>query len=197
MGSVVNMLKKVGLSSRLVSTVNDLDLATKIILPGVGAFDSCMNALNKSGLREKMVQKVQNKEATLLGICVGYQMLTTGSEEGREPGLSLLPAKTVKFVDPAKKFKIPHMGWNEIVPVVKHPLTKFFEPGADNRAYFVHSYCVQPYDQTNVILTTNYIHDFAAAMAKDNVMGVQFHPEKSHRYGMNLFRAFAEMQSQS
>lgn len=194
LGSVKNMFKKIGIEARYANTAADLDQATKLVLPGVGAFDSCMSALNASGMLESLTEKILVQKRPLLGICVGYQMLTKKSEEGQLPGLGWLDAETIKFRDDSLKMKIPHMGWNYIQPTQEHYLTLKYQHERA-RAYFVHSYYVRADQAQDVILETDYIQNFASGMAKKNIMGVQFHPEKSHRFGMQLFKSFAEMPS--
>lgn len=193
LGSVRNMFRKIGVDTEFATNSEQILKAKKIILPGVGAFDSCMRALTSSGMLEALTEQVILKNTPILGICVGYQMLTKKSEEGVLPGLGWLDAETVKFVDMNNKLKIPHMGWNYISPETEHPLNKVFMEGREKpRAYFVHSYYVKPVVEQDVILSTNYIHKFASGMAKNNIMGVQFHPEKSHKYGMQLFKSFSD-----
>lgn len=193
LGSVQNMLKKIGAEVRFATNANDIYAAKKLILPGVGAFDSCMQALNSSDMLPALKEQVINNKIPLLGICVGYQMLTKRSEEGSLSGLGWLEAETLKFRDESMKMKIPHMGWNYIKPSGDHPLTKEFTD--KSRAYFVHSYYVRAEQQKDVLLETEYIHTFASGMACKNIMGVQFHPEKSHKFGMQLFKSYVEFLS--
>lgn len=195
LGSVKNMLKKIGVEAQYAMTEKDIFAAKKLILPGVGAFDSCMQALNASGMLEAIKKQVLVNKIPLLGICVGYQMLTQKSEEGHLSGLGWLKAETVKFQDDSRQMKIPHMGWNYIKPVGNHPLIEVYtKQSPPSRAYFVHSYYVKAQDKKDVILETEYIQIFASGMAHENIMGVQFHPEKSHKFGMQLFRSFVELQ---
>lgn len=191
LGSVKNMFKKIGVEAQMATTSEDIFKADRLVLPGVGAFDSCVSALAASGMLNSISEVVLQKKTPILGICVGYQMLTKSSEEGNLQGLGWLNAETLKFQDESLKMKIPHMGWNYILPQSEHPLNKYYQEGKA-RAYFVHSYYVKAYEDKDVILKTDYIHQFASGMAKENIMGVQFHPEKSHRFGMELFKAFME-----
>ena len=195
LGSVLNMLKRIGVKAELATTSQQIINADKVILPGVGAFDSCMLALKESGMLPAIEQHAVHLKKPLLGICVGYQMLTKSSEEGLQQGLGWLDATTVKFDDTKPKFKVPHMGWNYLKPMQDHDLARPFslEQGSLARAYFVHSFYVKPNTQTDVLFETEYINSFASGMAHKNIMGVQFHPEKSHKYGMQLFKAFSEI----
>lgn len=194
LGSVLNMFKKIGVEAQLVETAEQIEKAKKLVLPGVGAFDSCMEALERSNMLEAIQKRVLNDKIPLLGICVGYQMLTRSSEEGTKKGLGWLNADTVKFRDETKQHKIPHMGWNYLNASNEHLLVSSLPlVNPKPKAYFVHSYYVKADNNSDVILSTNYIQDFASGMAKENIMGVQFHPEKSHKYGMQLFKSFAEI----
>lgn len=195
LGSVKNMFKKVGVEAHYATSVEHIMQATKLVLPGVGAFDSCMSALNNSGMLASIEKQVLEKKIPLLGICVGYQMLTKSSEEGALKGLGWFDAETVKFQSLQGKYKVPHMGWNYIEPTGNHVMTRdFIQTESKAKAYFVHSYYVKPVKSEDMILKTNYIQDFASGMAKENIVGVQFHPEKSHRFGMSLFKSFSEFE---
>jgi imidazole glycerol-phosphate synthase subunit HisH len=192
LASVKNMLKKAGYESELVSDAEAIERATKIILPGIGAFDHCMTEFNNSGLREAVTQKTLKDKTPLLGICVGLQMLMENSEEGVEPGLGWIAGKTVKFKkEKLGDLKIPHMGWTSVQIAKKTALTEGL--GDQPRFYFVHSYYVQPDDKTDEMLTAHYGYDFTAAVNRDNIYGAQFHPEKSHKYGMKILENFARL----
>jgi len=192
LASVKNMLKKAGYESVLVSDAEAIERATKIILPGIGAFDHCMTEFNNSGLREAVTQKTLKDKTPLLGICVGLQMLMENSEEGVEPGLGWIAGKTVKFKkEKLGDLKIPHMGWTSVQIAKKTALTEGL--GDQPRFYFVHSYYVQPDDKTDEMLTAHYGYDFTAAVNRDNIYGAQFHPEKSHKYGMKILENFARL----
>jgi glutamine amidotransferase len=192
LASVKNMLKKAGYESELVSNAEAIERATKIILPGIGAFDHCMTEFNNSGLREAVTQKTLKDKTPLLGICVGLQMLMENSEEGVEPGLGWIAGKTVKFKkEKLGDLKIPHMGWTSVQIAKKTALTEGL--GDQPRFYFVHSYYVQPDDKTDEMLTAHYGYEFTAAVNRDNIYGAQFHPEKSHKYGMKILENFARL----
>ncbi|TDH23366.1 imidazole glycerol phosphate synthase subunit HisH [Segetibacter sp. 3557_3] len=189
--SIQNMLKKVGIDSQVSGSVADLENAGKIILAGVGAFDTCMQNLQRSGLRDVLDSKVIKEKTPVLGICVGMQMLTHKSEEGTSPGLGWINGQVVKF-NPAKMVvpeKVPHMGWSEVEKATDSTLLK--DLPTEPRFYFAHSYHAEIEDPSDVMLWTEYGYRFAAAVARENIFGVQFHPEKSHRYGMQLLRNFA------
>jgi imidazole glycerol-phosphate synthase subunit HisH len=188
LGSIGNMLKRVGVASTISNDVGCIRDAQKLILPGVGAFDAAMSRLNSSGLRDVLEEKALVDRVPTLGICLGMQLLTRGSEEGTLPGLGWIPAATHRFPD-QPGLKIPHMGWNLVTPSSPSPLTEGFPN--ETRFYFVHSYYVRADDPLNSILKTTHGLEFDAAIHKDNVFGAQFHPEKSHRFGMRLLQNFA------
>lgn len=190
-GSVVNMLKRIGQEVILTSSVAEIEKAEKLILPGVGSFDNGMENLHKYGLIEVLNEKVQQQGTPILGICLGIQLFMESSDEGDLPGLGWISGRAVRFdaVTLGDALRIPHMGWNYIKPAKPHYLTADLE--ADARFYFVHSYYVRCNNQEDVLTTTSYGMDFVSAVAKDSIIGVQFHPEKSLRWGMNVFRRFA------
>ena len=190
-GSIENMLKKAG--ERDVVFAHDasvLRTADRLILPGVGAFDAGINMLNQSGMREELDIQVLEQNKPILGICLGMQMLGMGSEEGKLPGLGYVNFNCKKFSFPKEyNLKIPHMGWDYIEIVKKNDvlINDFSER---MKFYFVHSFYALCERSDDVLMTCNYGFDFAAAVAKGNVYGVQFHPEKSHRFGMKLLENF-------
>lgn len=190
LGSICNMFKRIGVAASVTSDANQLAQATKILLPGVGAFDSAMQRINDSGLREVLDQKALHDRVPVLGICLGMQLLTRGSEEGKLPGLGWISATTRRF--PSKPgLKVPHMGWNLVAPTRPSALTD--DLPAESRFYFVHSYCVQADEPADAVLRAHYGIDFDAALSHGNIHGAQFHPEKSHRFGMKLLANFARM----
>ncbi len=192
-GSVLNMLKKVGAEAKLSQCPEDLLLADKLVLPGVGAFDNGMANLQRLGYLPIMNQCVLEDKRPILGICLGMQLFTRRSAEGLEQGLGWLDADTVRFrFNPEHShLKIPHMGWNE---VNFRPGSSFFDISNEEqqRFYFVHSYHIVCDKDENVLATTNYGYEFSSVVHKDNIIGTQFHPEKSHRFGMALLRRFVE-----
>lgn len=195
LGSVMNMLKRVGLEAELVSEASHLKNFQRFILPGVGHFDACAKAFKASGLLSELENQVLVLKKPILGICVGFHLLTASSEEGRESGLGWLDAKTLKFKDKTQAFKIPHMGWNTVDLknenfFNRNQFAELIEP----RFYFVHSYYVSANNQSDVVFEAHYINPFAAAMKSNNIVGIQFHPEKSHRFGMAVFKQFSQME---
>lgn len=192
LGSIANMLKKVGTEAVVSSEATVIDQADKLILPGVGAFDYGMTNLAKRGLLPLLSAKVLQEKTPILGLCLGMQLLTRRSEEGQLPGPGRLDAETVRFrFDPVHAhLKIPHMGWNTVQLCQPHPI--FAEMDGEIRFYFVHSYHVICAAPQTVIAQTNYDYDFPSVVAKENIIGLQFHPEKSHKFGMRLLRNFAE-----
>ncbi len=192
LASIKNMLKKAGFEAVLATEKNEIEKASKIILPGIGAFDHCMSEFNKSGLRELVTKKVLGEKTPVLGICVGLQMLMESSEEGVEPGLGWIKGKTIKFKkETLGDLKIPHMGWTNVQIVKDTLLTQ--QLGDEPRFYFVHSYYVQPEEQSDIMLTATYGYEFTAAINHENIFGAQFHPEKSHKYGMKILENFGSL----
>lgn len=190
LGSIQNMLKVVGEKSVIANDLDKLEKCDKYILPGVGAFDAGMQQLNESGLRDFIFQKVTNEKKPILGICLGMQLLGRKSEEGKLPGLGLIPFDNIRFRFKDTKIKIPHMGWDVVDFKRSHPLIDSLK--RTQRYYFVHSYHALCDLEENVLMTCDYGYEFAAAVVKDNIMGVQFHPEKSHDFGMALLENFVK-----
>jgi len=190
LGSIRNMLKKIGADSEITAEPARIAAATKLVLPGVGAFDAGMENLDKSGLVPLLNERVRRDEVPVLGICLGMQLMTHSSSEGERPGLGWVDAKAVRFVPADATLKVPHMGWNIAQPVRDDALLEGLP--RESRFYFVHSYYVACERREDVLLTTFYGADFDSGFRRGNVWGVQFHPEKSHRFGMHLLRNFAE-----
>ena len=189
-GSMLNMMKKLGIDAEAVSTPDEVSRATKIILPGVGAFDHGMATLSDLGLAEPIKNRVR-QGVPLLGVCLGMQMLGAGSEEGQVAGLGLIEGRCVRFHPDAQNgIRIPHMGWNELVPRKQSSLLEGLDKA---RFYFVHSYYFVCDHGGDELASSRYGIDFTAAVHRDNVWGVQFHPEKSHRFGMMLLKNFAAL----
>jgi len=187
--SIQKMLKKIGYDSELTNNRETILNSQKIILPGVGAFDYGMKNLKDQDLIQVLRYKAIEEKTPLLGICLGMQLLGKSSEEGEEEGLSLIDFNTIKFKFDNLKLKIPHMGWNYIEYNSDSKLFK--DMYEETRYYFVHSYYVENND-SYTIARANYGFDFSAAVRKDNILGVQFHPEKSHKFGMKLLQNFVE-----
>lgn len=189
--SVQNMLRKIGVDSYVSHSPKEIADAQKLILPGVGSFDPGMAQLENSGLVPVLNELILEKKRPILGICLGMQLMTKGSEEGNNPGLGWIDAETLRFnFDPSHRIRIPHMGWN--VTMVKKPNILFDAHATEERFYFVHSYHVACNDKRDILTETTYGIEFASSFQKDNIVGVQFHPEKSHRFGYQLLKRFAE-----
>jgi glutamine amidotransferase len=196
LGSVLNMLKKVGATNiKLSNKESDILSADKIILPGVGAFDHGMRKLRENGIDEILRQVALEQTAEVMGICLGMQLLTEGSEEGKLPGLGLISGVAKKFdKERYKHLKIPHMGWNIVNPKKKHYILENLPQ--ESRYYFVHSYYVSCNDSDDILMTTQYGNEFVSSFQKNNIIGCQFHPEKSHRFGIQLFSNFVHQSEQ-
>lgn len=189
LGSVMNMLKRVGAEARLVSAPDEILASDRLLLPGIGAFDTGMGLLHEKGL----VSAIKDFAASgkpVLGICLGMQLLLDGSEEGSEPGLGLIPGTSIRFPD-QPDLRVPHMGWNIMQPVRDDALVAGLEP--ESRFYFVHSFKVVPRRELDVLGTTSYGGTFASMIRSKNVMGAQYHPEKSHDFGKRILKNFAEL----
>lgn len=194
LGSIMNMLKKVGARAIRSSSASDVEKAGKLILPGVGAFDAGMRSLSDLGLVPVLNRRVIEGKTPILGICLGMQLLARGSEEGQLPGLGWVDADVLKFRFDGihdKGLKIPHMGWNTVEVTAESRL--FDDMGPDPRFYFVHSYHVRCNNEENVLARTFYGYEFVSAVTRDNIAGVQFHPEKSHKFGMRLLGNFVRL----
>lgn len=191
LGSMRNMLKKVGCKAEYSSDPEIIKNASKLIFPGVGSFDSAMEKLKNSGLIPVLENKVLQQKTPILGVCLGMQLLTKSSEEGQISGLGWVDAETKKFQPSDKSLKIPHMGWNQVTPQSNSIMTKGLDK--NSRFYFVHSYYVECENKQNVLFESTYGHHFASGIVLDNIYGVQFHPEKSHKFGMQLMSNFLEL----
>jgi len=193
LGSIYNMLRKISVKSLITSSIEEIEKANKLILPGVGAYDNGMINLERLGLIPVLNHKVNGQHTPILAICLGMQLIAKRSEEGELNGLGWIDAEAVRFrFDLSNKdLKIPHMGWNTINAFQNSPIFQDLYP--DTRFYFVHSYHVKCNDESNVISHTHYGFDFTSAVQKYNIYGVQFHPEKSHKFGMKLLANFAEI----
>ncbi|MBL7889954.1 MAG: imidazole glycerol phosphate synthase subunit HisH [Bacteroidia bacterium] len=191
-GSIKNMLKKVGAKSQITGDLNEIEKADKLILPGVGSFDFGMTQLKNNNLTSILNQKVLVEKKPILGICLGMQLLTKGSEEGKEAGLGWINATTLKFkFEDDINLKVPHMGWNNIE--IKKDSRLLRDLPIPSKFYFVHSYYVKCEDASNSILSSTYGHEFTCGIEKENILGVQFHPEKSHKFGMRILKNFSEL----
>jgi imidazole glycerol-phosphate synthase subunit HisH len=194
--SVANMLRKVGGNCQIRNDAESILAAEKVILPGVGAFDAAMDALRNLQLIESLDDAALVRKVPILGICLGMQLLANSSDEGKELGLGWIGGHVSKFSNlrdnSGVKLVIPHMGWNELNPTRSYPLLQGLEKSS--RFYFVHSYHFEAESPEAELATSIYGDKFTSAVQQENVMGVQFHPEKSHKYGMQLLRNFLNLQ---
>ena len=188
--SIYNMLKKIGVVSKITSNVNEIKNAEKYILPGVGSFDHGITKLRSSPFFDILVEEILINKKHILGICLGMQLLTNSSEEGSEKGLCWIDADTIKFKFNKNSQSIPQIGWNQISLKKNDPILKNLN---ENKFYFLHSYHVVCNNNDNIIATTNYFGNFISCISHKNIHGVQFHPEKSHKYGLQLFKNFSEI----
>jgi len=191
--SILNMIHRVGGDAVISSDTQKILEANALILPGVGAFDNAMQKLNESGLVGVIRQRVQEDNVPFMGICLGMQLLFESSEEGALPGLGLVSGEIKKFAfhkAGQESLKIPHMGWNVVQPVAGTRMFNGFD--RDPRFYFVHSYHAVCADSNDVAATCEYGYPFTCAVQKDNIFAAQFHPEKSHKFGMQIFKNFLE-----
>ena len=184
-GSVINMYRRLGMEAVRITTAAEVGAAERLVLPGIGAFDHCMRRLREAGLERPLLAAVA-RGVPLLGICVGMQMLLDGSDEGVEPGLGLVRGRALRV--PAGVLKVPHMGWNSVRWLADDALNESLRGEA--RFYFVHSYHAVCEDPASVLGTTVYGGEFASVIRAGRVYGVQFHPEKSHRFGLALLGNF-------
>ena len=189
----VNVYKRLNIKTKIAQNANDLNDAIKIILPGVGSFDHAITLLNKSGMRSELERQVLENGIPVVGICLGMQIMANVSEEGKLPGLGWVDGEVKIFNSKSIPYKTryPHMGWNSIHPVKKSKILSGL--GDESRFYFLHSYYFVCEDQANVLTSTNYGITYTSAINRDNVFGVQFHPEKSHYNGIQLLKNFASM----
>lgn len=190
LGSIQNMLKVIGEKSIISADIKALNTCDRYILPGVGAFDAGMTRLQESGLVDFIKNKVLEEKSPILGICLGMQLLGRKSEEGSLPGLGLITFDNIRFRLEDSNLRVPHMGWDIVEFKQSNPLLKNLQ--GTQRYYFVHSYHALCDSKDNILMTCDYGYEFAAAVVKDNIMGVQFHPEKSHDFGMALLNNFVK-----
>jgi imidazole glycerol-phosphate synthase subunit HisH len=189
----INVYKKLNRPARLIRSASDLDSVDRMILPGVGAFDYAMKRLDESGMRSVLDEVVGRRNIPVLGVCVGMQMLAQSSQEGRRPGLGWIDGRVIRF-EPSytgRAIQIPHMGWNDVKPTMDCRL--FHQIEKDARFYFLHSYYFECQRSEDVIAVTDYGVPFVSAVHSGNFYGVQFHPEKSHQWGIQLLSNFADL----
>lgn len=188
-----NIYASLDIAHRIVTQPADLQGITRAILPGVGAFDQAMQRLQRSGMRERLDELVLQRGLPVLGVCVGMQILAARSDEGHEAGLGWIDADVVRFRAPSDNppLRVPHMGWNTVE--VRRGGGLFAQLDVGSEFYFLHSYLVRCGREDDVVALTSYGTQFACALSHGNIHGVQFHPEKSHQYGIQLLRNFAEL----
>lgn len=189
----MTMFKRLGIDAARARTADELAGATRLILPGVGAFDTAMTLLERSGMRQRLDEMVLDQQVPVLGICVGMQMLASGSDEGELPGLGWVPGRVKSFSaqPPCRDLPMPHMGWNDLQVKAGHKLFTGFEP--EPRFYFLHSFYFDAEDKAHVAATAEYGMNFDCIVSKGHIHGVQCHPEKSHHFGAQLLKNFAEL----
>ncbi len=188
----LNIYKQLNIPATTAKTIKELGNATKLILPGVGHFDYAMERFNNSGMFETVNKMVLEEKIPIVGVCVGMQMMAKGSDEGELSGLGWIDAYVHKFHSSqvSAKLPLPHMGWNDIEIIRENPLLKNLE--ANPRYYFLHSYYFKCSNQEDIIAETDYGIKFTSAIKHQNIFGAQFHPEKSHHFGTQLLKNFAE-----
>lgn len=189
----VNVYRKLHIDVKVVNRPSDLVGSSKLILPGVGAFDHAMQSFNDSGMRKDVERMVLDEHVPVLGICVGMQMLSNSSTEGSKAGLGWIDGKVLSFTEvlDSDGLPTPHMGWNDVSPCKGTPLFAGLEN--DSRFYFLHSYFFECKNVEQSIATSSYGVNFSCAINSNNVYGVQFHPEKSHHFGWQLLKNFSDL----
>jgi len=192
LNSILNMLKNIGTKAAISSNISDIEKAKKLILPGVGAFDNGMKNLQDLGFISILNEKVIKNKTPILGICLGMQLFTKKSEEGKRRGLGWIDADTIRFRFDQKQtgLKIPHMRWNSLNIQKKSPLYNDFYQ--ESRFYFVHSYHINCNNEEDILTKTYYGYNFVSSIQRDNIIGVQFHPEKSLKFGMKFLENYVK-----
>lgn len=186
-----NIYRRLNIDVAIVEDAGGISAAERLVLPGVGAFDWAMARLNASGLRDALDEAVLGRGVPVIGVCVGMQMMANASDEGQLPGLGWIDAHVARFdLAKAQRYPLPHMGWNDVQPRSDACLFRTIEAP---RYYFLHSYHVVPARDQDVLAVADYGGPFTAAVRKGNIIGTQFHPEKSHQSGIDLLRNFAEL----
>ncbi|MES2205628.1 MAG: imidazole glycerol phosphate synthase subunit HisH [Pseudomonadota bacterium] len=192
LGSISNMLSYLGVPHQISGHPHDIATAERLLLPGVGAFDYGMQKLKDSGLIAVLNKRVLDDKVPILGICLGMQIMCRKSEEGELPGLAWFEADVKRF-DLSKMeqaLPVPHMGWNEAIKCRDHPV--LLDLPIPARFYFVHSYHINCFNSENILMESRYGYKFTSAIARDNLVAVQFHPEKSHKFGLTILKKFSE-----
>jgi glutamine amidotransferase len=191
--AIQNVFDKIGVKSRVANSVEDLNEIDKLILPGVGSFDYAMQKLIDSGMFDRLNQLVLVEKKPVLGICVGVQLMANSSEEGLLKGLGWIDAEIKRFDEDSlqSKVNLPHMGWNDVKSVKENKLFDSLEEGA--KFYFLHSYYISCNNKEQILANADYGGEFVCAVSHENIYGVQFHPEKSHHYGVKLLENFSKI----
>jgi len=191
LGSVQNMLRKLGAESIRTSDPAEIAQADRLVLAGIGGFDGAMERLEGAGLIEVLDKQVMERRVPILGVCLGMQVMAQSSTEGTRRGLGWLDAEVLRFNFSAEPLPVPHMGWEVVVPTRPSPL---FDPeGPETRFYFSHAFHLVCRNPADVAATATYGYEFAAAVHRDNILGTQFHPEKSHIFGLDVYRRFVDL----
>lgn len=193
LGSVFNMFKKIGVNAKISNNIKEVEKAKKILLPGVGAFDTAIQKIEDNNFSEILNYKAKEEKIPILGICLGMQLLTYKSEEGNLAGFGWIDAETKKFkFELEDNFKVPHMGWNHVIKNNESPIIE--KINESSKFYFVHSYFVQVNNNESSIMKAHHGQDFDAIISNgENIFGAQFHPEKSHKFGMQFLTNFATL----
>ena len=191
--AIANIYKHLNMDYFVTNEPSTLEEATHLVLPGVGAFDQTMNLLNKSGLREKLDELVLDKKIPIMGICVGMQIMAESSEEGSERGLGWIKGDVKKIDDQqlTRKPKLPHMGWNSVTLTREEGILN--NTNLEKGFYFLHSYFVEPEASEEVVATVDYGSQLTCVFKRNNIIGIQFHPEKSHQNGVEVLKNFANL----
>jgi imidazole glycerol-phosphate synthase subunit HisH len=190
--AVANIYQRLNIPAMLVSNSQQVAAADQLILPGVGSFDWAMQCIDRSGMRAALDEQVMGQGKPVLGICVGMQIMARCSEEGSAAGLGWLAADVRRFsFTDQQRLRLPHMGWNDVTPRTAAPVMQGLE--ADARFYFLHSFYFAPDCEADIIASADYGGPFACSVQRANCVGVQFHPEKSHGWGIRLLKNFAEV----
>lgn len=190
LNSIKNMLQRLGSESIITNDPSEIEAADRLILPGVGAFDEGMKKLEESGLIPILNKMVKENKKPILGICLGMQLMTKKSEEGSLAGLGWIDADVVKFNLKDTPFKVPHMGWNYVSLVKENNLIKVEDCA---RYYFVHSYYVKCNKSEDILAKSHHGLEFVSVFQSGNIVGIQAHPEKSHKFGLSFFKKFTEL----
>ena len=189
LASIQNMFKKVGVAAKMITTAEAVRDAQALVIPGVGKFDNAIRQIEVIGLRKALDEAALDRKIPILGICLGMQLMTRSSEEGQLPGLGWINADCCLINGKGQDLRVPHMGWNSVT--IQKPNPYFENSFEEHRFYFVHSYAARCLNSANVLTTTQYAGEFVSSFSAGNLVGVQFHPEKSHKFGANFLRGFA------